>query len=151
MTGLYVICSKRLQNQLSKRRCGYEEYTVGNTHAYIREEHNAHDLGRRADEHIQMLAQWIEDVRSVSDDSEASFFFMELKNRESTREAVQRGLSCHWPLAQIIWSFRTGNVVPYPDSDRATPRPLRPHRYHTAARAARREESLAVTRTPVLL
>ncbi|RWR04715.1 hypothetical protein [Paenirhodobacter populi] len=93
MTGLYVICSKRPQKQLSMRRNGYQEYFDGHSYAYAREAISPDTLGVSEGERVRMLPQWVQDVGSVSGDPEASFFFVEMKNRESAEQAIERGRS----------------------------------------------------------
>lgn len=113
MTGLYVICSKKPQTQLSRRRNGFQEYVFGATFAYVREAVSPDTLGVREGEKVRMLPQWIEDVGSVATDPEASFFVVEMKNRESVRQAVERGLSL--PLA------RRDDLLICPDQERRSP------------------------------
>lgn len=96
MTGLYVICSKTQQRQLSQRRAGYAEHLVGDVYFYVREDHNSATLGQRRGDRIQVLPQLVEDVRSVGSDPTSSCFFVEQKRRESREEALLRGL--HLPL-----------------------------------------------------
>ena len=91
LTGLYVICSRRRQAQLSKRRQGYGEHRVGDLHAYVRQEHNSRDLGRREGARIHLLPRFLEDVRSVASDRHATFFFLEWRNREPIEDAIGRG------------------------------------------------------------
>jgi len=99
MTGLYVICSERPQEHLSKRRYdGYQKFTCGNIFAYAQEENGRSALGVAEGEKIKMLPQWIEDVRSIRDDPRASFFYLVMKNRESVEQAIDRG--CSLPLSK---------------------------------------------------
>lgn len=93
MTGLYVICSRAPQKHLSARRNGYQEYLLGKTHAYLREAVAPDDLGLREGAHIRILPQWLQDIASVRADPEATFFYLELRHRETIGEAVTRGLA----------------------------------------------------------
>lgn len=91
MTGLYVICSEKPQEHLSRRRGGYREIVLRGACFYVREEHNSEMLGSRDHGRVRMLPQLIEDVRSVRDDPHASCFFVEQKGRETLEEALERG------------------------------------------------------------
>ena len=93
MSGLYAICSSEVQQQLSKRRNGYQEYVVGIFRAYVREEHNSRALGLRVNGRIQMLPKFLEDVRSVASDPKATFFFVEMRDGEAVEKSIERGLS----------------------------------------------------------
>ncbi|MFT3687675.1 hypothetical protein [Paenirhodobacter sp.] len=92
MTGLYVIFSKRRQPHLSQRRCGYEEYPLDGAFGYVREEHNSRFLGRRQRDRVQISPEWIDDIRSVAADPEATFFFVENRNHENVADAIRRGV-----------------------------------------------------------
>lgn len=110
MTGLYVICSKCPQKQLSKRRNGYNEYFDGSNYAYAREAISPDILGVKEGEKIRMLPQWVQDVGSVAGDPETSFFFVDMKNRESIEQAIERGRSL--PIA------RRSDLLLQPDRER---------------------------------
>lgn len=93
MTGLYVIVSRRGGAHLARRRSGYRQVAVDGTQAYVREEHNSGFLGTREGDRVRISAQWMADIRAVAEDPEASFFFVEMKGRETLAEAIRRGLS----------------------------------------------------------
>lgn len=103
MSGIFVIYSARPQKQLVQRRNGYREYAVDTGWAYVREDSNSPDLGRRDAGGVALLPRFIEDVTSVRSDPEATVTFLELKNRESVEDAVASGLrlplrkdAAHW-------------------------------------------------------
>jgi hypothetical protein len=110
MTGLYVICSKHPQKQLSKQRNGYREYFDGATYAYAREAISPDLLGVMEGRQVRMLPQWVQDVNSVKGDPEASFFFVEMKNTESVEQAIDRGNSL--PL------IKRTDLLLHPDKER---------------------------------
>ena len=93
MTGLYVIVSSRGQEQLSKRRNGYQHYRLDGADAYVREDHNSDFLGKRRGDRLDMSSQWLSDIATVADDPEATFFFVDAKNRETVPDAIRRGLA----------------------------------------------------------
>lgn len=93
MTGLYVIFSKQKQEQLSKRRNGYQQYTLEGAFGYVREDHNTDFLGERQNDRIQMSSQWLADIKTVADDPDATFFFVDNRHREAVPDAIRRGLS----------------------------------------------------------
>ena len=93
MTGLYAIVSRRRQEQLSRRRNGYQQYVLDGVYGYVREDHNSEFLGKRQGDHLQMSSQWLADVRAVADDPAATYFFVDAKNRESVCDAIRRGIA----------------------------------------------------------
>lgn len=92
MSGLFVIHTHTQQDGLCKRRFCYQEYALAHGFAYVRQEHNTDFLGVRQDDQMRILPQWMEDVRSASQDRSASFFFVDARHRESFEEAILRGM-----------------------------------------------------------
>jgi len=103
MSGLYVICSRLPQKHLSQRRHGYAEHRVGGTYAYVREEHNSPALGRRDNGRIRMLEQFMDDVKSVATDADATFFFVEMKARDTVEDAIGRALALPPAMSPEPW------------------------------------------------
>jgi hypothetical protein len=54
VTGLYAIVSRRRQEQLSRRRNGYQQYVLDGVYGYVRVDHNSEFLGKRQGDHLQM-------------------------------------------------------------------------------------------------
>ncbi len=92
MTGMYVICTRTRRRDLSERRYAWEEHRVDNLWCHLREEHISGFLGERKLDRLGVLPPWAEDIRSVADDAEACFFFLDQTNREPVDEMVRRGL-----------------------------------------------------------
>jgi protein gp37 len=86
---------------------------VGAAFAYVREAIAPDTLGALEGQQVRILPQWIEDIGSVANDPEASFFFVEMRNRESVQHAVERGLSL--PLV------RRDDLLIHPDRERRSP------------------------------
>ncbi len=78
---------------LVKRRLGYREYPLDSSFAYAHEVNGPDDLGVVKGDEVSLLPKLIEDVRSVSDDPDATFFYLEMQNRESVEDAIKRGLA----------------------------------------------------------
>jgi hypothetical protein len=93
VTGLYVIFSAQKQEHLSKRRRGYQEYTLDRGFGYVREDHNTDFLGKRKGERVQISWQWLADIRAVSNHPGATFFCVDLKHHETVPDAIRRGLA----------------------------------------------------------
>ncbi|NKX44477.1 hypothetical protein [Roseicyclus persicicus] len=93
MTGLYVVFSKRRQEQLTSRRNGYRQYILDDGFGYVREEHDTDFLGDRQIDRVRMSDQWIADILSVKEDPHATFFFVDNRHRESVPDAIRRGLN----------------------------------------------------------
>ncbi|MCX8996868.1 hypothetical protein NOF55_07100 [Rhizobiaceae bacterium BDR2-2] len=103
MSGLYVIASKKLQRHLVQRRQGYGEHEVGDGRFYVRENYCSRTLAQREDRRIRLLPPLIEDLRSVRDDLEATFFALDQRNRETIKEALVRGIGLPASRSAELW------------------------------------------------
>lgn len=103
MTGLYVIASKKSQHHLVQRRQGYGAHEVEGRRFYVREDHSSRMLAQREDGRIRLLPPLIEDLRSVRDDPEATFFAVDQRSREAVEEALARGIGLPVSRSPELW------------------------------------------------
>ncbi|MGI1662785.1 hypothetical protein ACRDNQ_11145 [Palleronia sp. KMU-117] len=92
VSGLYVIFSKTRQEQLTKRRNGYQQYMLDDGFGYVREDHNSAFLGERQSDRVLISPQWTADIEAVAGDPHATFFFVDNKHQEAVSDAIRRGL-----------------------------------------------------------